>query len=130
MMTDPIADFFTRIRNAVMGNKDKVLMPSSKMKVRITKILSEEGFIRNFRVIESKPQGVLKLYLKYKEGEPAIRGLKRVSRPGRRAYVKNDNLPKVLNGLGIAIVSTSAGVMTDQVCREKGIGGEVLGYVW
>lgn len=114
MMTDPIADFFTRIRNAIMGHKDKVLMPSSKMKIRITKILSEEGFIRNFKVIENKPQDVLKLYLKYKEGEPAIRGLKRVSRPGRRTYVKNDNLPKVLNGLGIAIVSTSDGVMTDQ----------------
>lgn len=130
MMTDPIADFFTRIRNAVMGNKDKVLIPSSKIKICITEILNEEGFIRNFRVIENKPQNVLKLYLKYKDGEPVIRGLKRVSRPGRRTYVKNDNLPKVLNGLGIAIVSTSAGVMTDQVCREKGIGGEVLGYVW
>ena len=130
MMTDPIADFFTQIRNAIMRNKGKVLIPSSKMKVCLAKILDEEGFIRHYRVIENNNRGVLKLYLKYKEGEPAIRGLKRVSRPGRRAYVKNDNLPKVLNGLGIAIVSTSAGVMTDQVCREKGIGGEVLGYVW
>lgn len=130
MMTDPIADFFTRIRNAVMRNKVNVLIPSSKMKICLAEILNEEGFIRNFRVIENDKQGVLKLYLKYKEGEPAIRGIKRISRPGRRAYVKNDSLPKVLNGLGIAIVSTSSGVMTDQVCREKGIGGEVLGYVW
>ena len=130
MMTDPIADFFTRIRNAIMRNKPNVLIPNSKIKVCLAQILNEEGFIRNFRVIQNDKQGVLKLYLKYKEGEPAIRGLKRVSRPGRRAYVKNDSLPKVLNGLGIAIVSTSAGVMTDQVCREKGIGGEVLGYVW
>ena len=130
MMTDPIADFFTQIRNAIMRNKGKVILPSSKMKVCLAKILNEEGFIRNFKVVENETQGVLKLYLKYKEGEPAIRGLKRVSRPGRRAYVKNDSLPKVLNGLGIAIVSTSAGVMTDQLCREKGIGGEVLGYVW
>ena len=130
MMTDPIADFFTRIRNVVMRSKVNVLIPSSKMKICLAEILNEEGFIRNFRVIENDKQGVLKLYLKYKEGEPAIRGLKRISRPGRRAYVKNDSLPKVLNGLGIAIVSTSSGVMTDQVCREKGIGGEVLGYVW
>jgi small subunit ribosomal protein S8 len=130
MMTDPIADFLTQIRNAIMRNKSKVILPSSKMKVCLAKILSEEGFIRNFKVVENETQGVLKLYLKYKDGEPAIRGLKRVSRPGRRAYVKNDSLPKVLNGLGIAIVSTSAGVMTDQLCREKGIGGEVLGYVW
>ena len=130
MMTDPIADFFTRIRNAILRNKGNVLIPSSKMKVCLARILNEEGFIRNFRLIENDKQGVLKLYLKYKEGEPAIRGLERVSRPGRRAYVKNDNLPKVVNGLGVAIVSTSAGVMTDQVCREKGIGGEVLGYIW
>lgn len=130
MMTDPIADFFTRIRNAILRNKPNVLIPNSKMKACLAKILNEEGFIRNFRVIENDKQGVLKLYLKYKEGEPAIRGIKRISRPGRRAYVKNDSLPKVLNGLGIAIVSTSSGVMTDQVCREKGIGGEVLGYVW
>lgn len=130
MMTDPIADFFTRIRNAIMRNKPNVLIPKSKMKVCLAQILNEEGFIRNFRVIENDKQGVLKLYLKYKEGESAIRGLKRISRPGKRAYVKNDSLPKVLNGLGIAIVSTSSGVMTDQVCREKGIGGEVLGYIW
>ena len=130
MMTDPIADFFTRIRNAIMVGHDKVPIPNSNMKTRLAEILNEEGFIRNFRVTEDDKQGTLKLYLKYKEGAPAIRGLKRVSRPGRRTYVKNDNLPKVLNGLGIAIVSTSAGVMTDQGCREKGVGGEVLGYVW
>lgn len=130
MMTDPIADFFTRIRNAIMAHHDKVQIPNSSMKTRLAEILIEEGFIRNSRVIEDNKQGILKIYLKYKEGESVIRGLKRVSRPGRRSYVKNDNLPKVVNGLGIAILSTSAGVMTDQGCRDKGIGGEVLGYVW
>lgn len=130
MMTDPIADFFTRIRNAIMAHHDKVQIPNSNMKRRLAKILIEEGFIRNCRVIEDNKQGTLKLYLKYKEGESVIRGIKRISRPGRRLYVKNDNLPKVVNGLGIAILSTSAGVMTDQSCRGKGIGGEVLGYVW
>jgi small subunit ribosomal protein S8 len=105
-------------------------MPNSKMKVRIAEILKEEGFIENFRVHKDNKQGVLKLYLKYHNGDAAIRGIKRISKPGRRTYVSSRNIPKVLSGLGIAIITTSSGVMTDQLCREKGIGGEVLGYVW
>ena len=130
MMTDPIADFFTRVRNGLMVHHGAVEMPSSKMKVRIAEILKEEGFIKNFRVREDGRQGVLKLYLKYHNGDAAIRGIKRISKPGRRTYVSSRNIPEVLSGLGIAIITTSSGVMTDQLCREKGIGGEVLGHVW
>ena len=129
-MTDPIADFFTRVRNSLMVHHGAVEMPSSKMKVRIAEILKEEGFIKNFRVHEDGRQGILKLYLKYHNGDAAIRGIKRISKPGRRTYVSSRNIPKVLSGFGIAIITTSSGVMTDQLCREKGIGGEVLGYVW
>lgn len=130
MMTDPIADLFTRIRNSVRAKQDKIEVPGSTLKARIVELLKEEGFIKNFRVIQDNKQGVLRIYLKYVEDEPVIRGIKRVSKPGRRVFVKHDKLPKVLNGLGIAIVSTSTGVWSDQVCREKGVGGEVLGYVW
>lgn len=130
-MTDPIADFFTRIRNSIMSRKDKVDIPSSNMKVRLANILKDEGYIRNFRVLEDNKQGILKIYLKYNEAdEPVIRGLKRISKPGRRNYVPKDRVPRVLNGLGIAILSTSSGVLTDQDCREKGVGGEILGYIW
>lgn len=130
MMTDPIADLFTRIRNSVRAKQDKIEVPGSTLKARIVELLKEEGFIKNFRVIKDNKQGVLRIYLKYVEDEPVIRGIRRVSKPGRRVFVKHDKLPKVLNGLGIAIVSTSTGVWSDQVCREKGVGGEVLGYVW
>ena len=130
MMTDPIADLFTRVRNGLMVQRGAVEMPNSKMKTRIAEVLKEEGFIKNFRVREDGRQGVLKLYLKYHKGDAAIRGIKRISKPGRRAYVSSRNIPKVLSGLGIAIITTSSGVMTDQLCREKGIGGEVLGHVW
>ena len=130
MMTDPIADLFTRIRNSVNAKQEKVEVPSSNLKAGIVGLLKEEGFIRNFRVLKDAKQGVLRIYLKYVNEEPAIRGVKRVSKPGRRVYVKHDKLPKVLNGLGIAIVSTSTGVWSDQACREKGIGGEILGYIW
>jgi len=129
-MTDPIADLFTRVRNGLMVQRGAVEMPNSKMKTRIAEVLKEEGFIKNFRVREDDRQGVLKLYLKYHKGDAAIRGIKRISKPGRRAYVSSRNIPKVLSGLGIAIITTSSGVMTDQLCREKGIGGEVLGHVW
>ncbi len=129
-MTDPIADLFTRIRNGLMVGHDKLDLPSSKIKVRIVEILKEEGFIRHFRVFEDSKQGVLRVYLKYVDESPAINGIKRVSTPGRRTYVNKDKIPKVLNGLGMAIISTSSGVLTDRVCREKGIGGEVLGHVW
>ena len=129
-MTDPIADLFTRVRNGLMVHHSAVEMPNSKMKARIAEVLKEEGFIKNFRVREDGRQGVLKLYLKYHNGDAAIRGIKRISKPGRRTYVSSRNIPKVLSGLGIAIITTSSGVMTDQLCREKGIGGEVLGHVW
>ena len=129
-MTDPIADLFTRVRNGLMVQHGAVEMPNSKMKIRIAEVLKEEGFIKNFRVHEDGRQGILKLYLKYHNGDAAIRGIKRISKPGRRTYVSSRNIPKVLSGLGIAIITTSSGVMTDQLCREKGIGGEVLGHVW
>jgi len=129
-MTDPIADLFTRVRNGLMVQHVAVEMPNSKMKTRIAEVLKEEGFIKNFRVREDGRQGVLKLYLKYHNGDAAIRGIKRISKPGRRTYVSSRNIPEVLSGLGIAIITTSSGVMTDQLCREKGIGGEVLGHVW
>jgi len=129
-MTDPIADLFTRVRNGLMVQHGAVEMPNSKMKARIAEVLKEEGFIKNFRVGEDGRQGVLKLYLKYHNGDAAIRGIKRISKPGRRTYVSSRDIPRVLNGLGIAIITTSSGVMTDQLCREKGVGGEVLGYVW
>ncbi|HAK37112.1 MAG: 30S ribosomal protein S8 [Nitrospinaceae bacterium] len=130
MMTDPIADLFTRIRNGLMVKHDAVIMPNSKMKTRIAEILRDEGFIKNFRVREDDKQGVLKVYLKYHDGDAAIRGIKRISKPGRRTYVSARGIPRVLNGLGIAIITTSSGVMTDELCREKGVGGEVLGYIW
>jgi small subunit ribosomal protein S8 len=129
-MTDPIADLFTRIRNGLMVGHEKVDIPSSKMKVRIVEILKDEGFIRNFRLFEDDKQGILRVYLKYADDNPVITGIKRISTPGRRSYVNKDHIPKVLNGLGTAIISTSSGVVTDAVCREKGIGGEVLGHVW
>jgi small subunit ribosomal protein S8 len=130
MMTDPIADLFTRVRNGLMVNHSAVEMPGSKIKTRIAEILKEEGFIKNFRVREDGKQGILKLYLKYHNGDAAIRGIRRISKPGRRTYVSSRDIPRVLNGLGIAIITTSSGVMTDKICREKSVGGEVLGHVW
>ena len=129
-MTDPIADLFTRIRNGIQAEHPKVDIPNSRMKTRIVEILRDEGFIKNFKVAEDNKQGWLRVYLKYKDGEPAILGIKRISKPGRRVYVNKEKVPRVLNGLGVAIVSTSSGVITDGLCREKGVGGEVLGYVW
>ena len=130
MMTDPIADLFTRVRNGLMAQHNAVEMPNSKMKTRIAAILKEEGFIKNFRIRKDDKQGVLKLYLKYHNGDSAIRGIRRISKPGRRTYVSTRSIPRVLSGLGIAIITTSSGVMTDQLCREKGVGGEVLGHIW
>ncbi len=129
-MTDPIADLFTRIRNGLMVKHEKVDIPNSRMKTRISEILKNEGYIKNFRVFEDNKQGILRVYLKYKDESPVISGIKRVSTPGRRSYVGREEIPKVLNGLGTAILSTSSGVITDQECREKGVGGEVIGYVW
>jgi small subunit ribosomal protein S8 len=113
-----------------MVRHDAVEIPNSRMKTRIAEILKEEGFIKNFRVREDDKQGVLKILLKYHNGDATIRGIRRISKPGRRTYVPARDIPRVLNGLGIAIISTSTGVITDQVCREKGVGGEVVGYVW
>jgi len=130
-MTDPIADFLTRIRNAVMAGKDRVDVPASKMKLEIARILKEEGFIRTFKVLEEGPQGTIRLYLRYSpEGEPAIHGLERVSRPGRRVYKGVDELPQVRRGIGVAIVSTSQGLMTDARARQRRVGGEVVCTVW
>lgn len=129
-MTDPIADLFTRIRNALMAHHDNLDIPNSNIKTRIAEILKEEGFIKNFKAVDDNKQGILRLYLKYKDEKPVIHGIKKISKPGRRTYVQKNSVPKVLNGLGVAIVSTSSGVITDRSAREKGIGGEVLGYVW
>ncbi|MDY0322589.1 MAG: 30S ribosomal protein S8 [Candidatus Carbobacillus sp.] len=131
VMTDPIADMLTRIRNANMARKDKVEMPSSRMKREIAEILKREGFIRDYEVIEDNKQGILRIFLKYgPNNERVISGLKRISKPGLRVYAKSEELPRVLGGLGIAIVSTSSGVMTDKEARAKHTGGEVLAYIW
>lgn len=131
MMTDSIADMLTRIRNAHLAGKDSVEVPSSKVKKNIAEILKKEGYIREFDFISDNKQGMLKLYLKYdKTDQGAILGLKRISKPGLRVYANKDELPQVLNGLGIAIISTSRGVMTDGDAREQGLGGEVICYVW
>ena len=129
-MTDPIADLFTRIRNGQMVGHPRVDVPGSKMKSRIVEILKDEGYIKNFRYYEDGKQGILRVYLKYQNSKPVIRGIKRVSKPGRRNYVNRDTIPKVLNGLGVAIVSTSEGIFTDAQCRKKGVGGEVVGHIW
>ena len=129
-MTDPIADLFTRVRNALMAGHLKVDIPNSNLKARISGILKDEGFIKNYRVFEDDKQGILRGYLKYSHEDPVIHGIKRISKPGRRKYVAKNDVPRVLNGLGVAIISTSFGVLTDEACRSKGVGGEVLGYVW
>ena len=131
-VTDPIADMITRIRNAGMARHAQTAMPSSKMRVAIAKILKEEGFIEDFEVLPGKVPSLL-VHLKYTRGrspEPVISGLQRVSSPGRRTYAKRENIPWVRSGLGVAIMSTSNGVMTGNEARRKGIGGEVLCYVW
>jgi small subunit ribosomal protein S8 len=130
MLSDPIADFLTRIRNASRAEHEKVDIPSSKLKLRMAEILKDEGFIKNFRVIEDNKQGVLRVYLKYAGSEKIISGIVRVSRPGRRIYVTKDKIPTILGGMGVAILSTSAGVMTDRQVKKQHLGGEVLAYVW
>jgi small subunit ribosomal protein S8 len=131
MRSDPIADFLTRIRNASRAEHEKVDIPSSKLKLRMAEILKDEGFIKNFRVIEDDKQGTLRVYLKYGAGsEKIISGIVRVSRPGRRIYVTKDRIPTILGGMGVAILSTSHGVMTDRQVRKQQLGGEVLAYVW
>jgi small subunit ribosomal protein S8 len=131
MMSDPIADLLTRIRNASRAEHEKVDIPASRLKVKIAELLKDEGFIKNYRLIEDDKQGMLRVYLKYGAGnEKMIAGLVRVSRPGRRVYVAKDEIPSILGGMGVAILSTSRGVMTDRESRKQQVGGEVLAYVW
>jgi small subunit ribosomal protein S8 len=130
-LTDPIADMLTRIRNAVLVNKKEVDMPSSRLKVEVAKILKEEGYVKNFKVIDDNKQGSLILTLKYSENNRSvITGLQKISKPGCRIYCKKDSIPKVLDGLGVAVVSTSQGIVSGKKCEEKGVGGEVLCYIW
>lgn len=130
-MTDPIADLLTRIRNANQRRKSKVDVPSSRLKLEIARILKEEAFIDNYTLLKDNKQGVLRIYLHYGPGKARVlRNLKRISRPGRRAYVSSDQIPKVLGGMGIAVLSTSRGVLTDDQARRAGTGGEVLCYIW
>ena len=129
--TDPIADMLTRIRNANSAKHKTVDVPASKMKTAIAEILFKEGYIKSFEVINNENQGIIRITLKYDEkGTRVIDGLKRISKPGLRVYAGKDELPKVLNGLGIAIISTSKGLKTDKEAREAGMGGEVLAYIW
>lgn len=130
-MTDPIADLLTRIRNGAMAKLQKVDIPSSNLKVGIVNVLKNEGFIKNYKIISDQKQGVLRIYLKYvNENDSIITEIKRISKPGGRRYVKGDQIPKVKQGLGVAILSTSKGLLTDKVAREAGIGGELICTVW
>jgi len=127
---DPIADMLTRIRNAIMASHGSVLVPSSKMKLAIVKVLKEQGFIDRYEVLKGKPQPMIRIHLRYADEQPAILGLERVSRPGLRVYAEGREIPRVYGGLGVAILSTSKGIMTGQEAWKRRIGGEVLCYVW
>jgi len=128
--TDLIADVFTIIRNAIMAKKENVDVPASNNIKSILEILKKESYIENFKLIEDKKQGLVRVYLKYTAGRPAITNIKRVSKPGLRVYVKKDKVPMVLRGRGIALVSTPRGIVTDKEARESGTGGELIGYIW
>lgn len=131
VMTDPIADFLTRVRNANSARHTTVEIPASKLKKDLATILKNEGFVKNVEFINDDKQGIIRIFMKYgQNNERVISGLKRISKPGLRVYVNADEMPKVLNGLGVALVSTSDGVCTDKVARAKHVGGEVLAYVW
>lgn len=131
VMTDPIADLLTRIRNANVVHHDKVEIPASKIKKAVIQILKEEGFVKDFEVLTDGKQGILRVSLKYgPERDRVITGIKRISKPGLRVYAKKEQLPKVLGGLGIAIISTSQGIMSDKQARKSGLGGEVIAFVW
>ena len=131
VMTDPIADMLTRLRNANVVRHEKLELPASKIKQEIAEILKREGYVRDYEVIEDNKQGVLRIFLKYgPNNERVITGLKRISKPGRRVYAKADEVPRVLNGLGTAIVSTSKGVLTDKEARSQAVGGEIIAYIW
>ncbi|HEX6593723.1 MAG TPA: 30S ribosomal protein S8 [Bacillota bacterium] len=131
VMTDPIADMLTRVRNASAVRHEKMELPASKLKRDIADILKREGFVRDYELIEDDKQGILRIFLKYgPNNEHVISGIKRISKPGLRVYAKADEVPRVLNGLGIAIISTSKGVLSDREARSQAVGGEVLAYVW
>ena len=130
MMTDPIADMLTRLRNSAATGHRWVDMPPSKLKVEVARILKENHFVFDFKVLDDGMHGVLRVYLKYHEGQPVIRHLERVSRPGRRHYVAVDEIPRVRNGLGMAILSTSRGLLADRCARKEGVGGELMALVW
>ena len=130
VMTDPIADMLTRVRNAIQRKHATVLVPASKLKLEILRVLKEEGYISDFEKIEDEKQGMISITLKYVEKTPVIKGLKRISKPGLKVYAKRNELPRVLNGLGVAIVSTSRGVMSDRSARKENLGGEILAFVW
>lgn len=130
-MTDPIADMLTRIRNGIMAKMQKVDIPSSNMKVSLANVLKSEGFIKNYKVIADQKQGVLRVYLKYiDEKDPVINEIKRISKPGSRRYVGCDDIPSVKNGMGVAVLSTSKGILADKTAREAGVGGEIICTVW
>lgn len=130
-MTDPIADMLTRVRNASSVKHDTVDIPASNMKKEISRILLEEGYIKGYDVIEDGKQGLIRMQLKYgNAGEKVITGIKKISKPGMRVYADKHNVPKVLNGIGISVISTSKGILTDKQAREQGVGGEVICYVW
>lgn len=130
-MTDPIADMLTRIRNGMRAEKKWVDVPASKLKVELARILAEEHFIEKYHFVENNRQGEIRIFIKYDQDEnPIIRGIQRVSKPGLRKYSQADKLPRVQNGLGIAVLSTSKGVMTDRDARKRGVGGEVICYIW
>ena len=129
-LTDPIADMLTRVRNANSAGKPTVSMPSSKKLVEIARIMAEEGYVAGYEVVAGEPRATLEITLKYNKKSKTIRGIKRISKPGLRIYAGKDELPRVLGGLGTAIISTSEGVMADRDARIKGIGGEVIAYIW
>jgi len=131
MMTDPISDMLTRIRNASMIRAEKVDVPASKLKLEIIKIFKEKGFIKGYKILKDKKQGIIRISLKYApDGEKAISGIKRVSKPGRKVYVDKKKIPTVMGGFGTAVISTSKGVVADAICNREKIGGEVLCYIW
>ena len=130
-LTDPIADFLTRLRNANMAQHEKVEIPSSRLKLEIAKIMKEEGFIKSYKLVEDNKQGILRINLKYgANNERVLSGLRRISKPGLRVYVKKDAIPTVMGGLGVAVISTPQGVMTDKSARTAQVGGEVLCHIW
>ncbi len=130
VMTDPIADMLTRIRNASQAKHESVTMPASRLKLEILAVLKNEGYISEYEKVEDGKQGIIKVTLKYNNKDRVIKGIKKISKPGLRVYAKSSELPKVLNGLGVAIISTSNGIMTDREARSKKLGGEVIAFVW